>query len=111
MFPGRTELEWTYHPSNFFEGPYRCTTPDFDLVLDAGKALATLSAPVNPVSQQVEEQVKKGLEGILLVRQLQVHRQFKLEGPNTYQHSATGKSISVRPEPDNLFLWLNKWIS
>jgi hypothetical protein len=91
----RSELEWTYEPADFFEAPYQCSDVDFDLMVDAGRAVATLSVPQDPVSKDVEGLVRTVIESILLVRQLQIHRQYRLEGPRTHQHSAGRKNISI----------------
>lgn len=92
----RTELEWIYDPTDLFEAPYRHAGVDFDLLVDAGRAMATLSVPQEPVSPDVEECVRATIESVFLVRQLQIHRNYSLKGPTTYQHSAGRKNISIR---------------
>ena len=96
MTPERTELEWTYDPADLFEAPYQHAGIDFDLLVDAGRAVATLRVPQEPVSPDVEEGVRAVLESVFLVRQLQIHRQYSLKGPRTYQHSAGRKNILIR---------------
>ena len=100
----RTELEWKYEPSDFFEAPYQCASADFSLVMSEGRALVTLSVPVDPVPEELEKRVKLAVDGVLLVRQVQVHRRYTLVGPNTYQYSAAGKSIAVRPDTAHLLI-------
>ena len=85
-----------YKPADLFEAPYRQAGSDFDLSLDAGRAVATLSVAQDPVSPDVEERVRMLLESVCLVRQLQLHRQFSLEGPRIFQHEAGRKNISIR---------------
>ena len=93
----RTELEWIYDPADLFEVPYQHAGVDFGLLVDAGRTVATLSVPQEPVSPDVEERVGAVLKSIFLVRQLQIHRKYSLEGPRTYQHSAAArKHISIR---------------
>jgi hypothetical protein len=94
--PERTELEWIYDPADLFEAPYQHTGVDFDLLVDAGRVVAILSVPQDPVSPDVEERVRAAIESVFLVRQLQIHRKYSLEGPRTYQHSAGRKNISIR---------------
>ncbi len=96
MTPERTEIEWTYEPVDLFEAPYQHACLDFDLLVNAGRAVATLSVPQDPVSPDVEERVRAALESIFLVRQLQMHRKYSLEAPTTCQHSAGRKDISIR---------------
>ena len=83
-------------PADLFEAPYQHTAVDFDLLVDAGRAVATMSVPQEPVSPDVEERVGAVLKSIFLVRQLQIHRKYSLEGPRTYQHSAGRKNISIQ---------------
>jgi hypothetical protein len=92
----RTEIEWMYKPADLFEAPYRQAGSGFVLSLDAGRAVATLSAAQDPVPSDVEERVRRLLESVCLVRQLQLHRQFSLEGPRIFQHEAGRKNISIR---------------
>ncbi len=96
MIPERTELEWIYDPDDLFEAPYQHSGVDFDLLINAGRAIATLNVPQNPVLPDVEERIRVVLESILLVRQIQVHRKYSLEGPRTYQYSEGRKNISIR---------------
>lgn len=49
--PDRTELEWSYEPANFFEELYRHAAGEFELMIDTGRAVATLTVPVDPLSQ------------------------------------------------------------
>lgn len=96
MTTERTELEWVYDPADLFEAPYQHAGIDFDLLVDAGRAVATLRMPRAPVSPELEEKVRAAIERVFLVRQLQVHRKYSLEGPRIYQHSAGRKNISIR---------------
>jgi hypothetical protein len=92
----RTELEWSYKPENYFEAPYHQATADFEVVIDGGRALATLSSPADPVPQHLEDQVKALVENIFLVRQLQLHKTHDLEGPTIHQYRRGQKHTTVR---------------
>ncbi len=92
----RTELEWVFKPSDLFEAPYRHAGSTFDLSLDAGRAVAILSVAQDPVSPGIEERVRILVESACLVRQLQVHREFSLEGPTIYQYEGDRKNVSIR---------------
>jgi hypothetical protein len=92
----RTELEWTYKPADYFEAPYRHAARDFDLIIDAGTAMASLTVPTDPVAPNLEESVRSFVESIFLVRKLQLHRNYKLEGPTIYHHSSGRKDVSLR---------------
>lgn len=96
MTPDCTELEWIYEPADFFEAPYRREAADFDLLVEGGRAIASVTVPVDPVPKDLEERVRTLLESIFLVRQLQLHTNYKLEGPRIYQHSSSRKNVSVR---------------
>ncbi len=98
MTVDRTELEWTYEPKGFFETPYRHAERDFELKIDNGTAVATLIIPTDPVPADLEESVRTLVENSFLVRELQLHRKAKLEGPRIYQHSAGRKDVSIRLE-------------
>jgi hypothetical protein len=93
----RTELEWTYEPTDFFEGPYQHAEGDFDLKVDAGTALATLTVPTDPVPADLEARVRSLIENIFLLRKYQLRRDYKLEGPRIYEHSSSGRrDVSIR---------------
>jgi hypothetical protein len=92
----RTELEWTYEPTGFFEAPYRHAARDFDLMIDSGTAIANLTVPTDPVPSDLEESVRSFVENTFLVRKLQIHTNYKLEGPRIYQHSSGRKNVSIR---------------
>jgi hypothetical protein len=98
MTVDRTELEWIYEPKDFFEAPYRRAGRDFELKIDSGTALATLIVPTDPVPADLEESVRTLVENTFSVRELQLHRKAKLEGPRIYQHSAGRKDVSIRLE-------------
>jgi hypothetical protein len=92
----RTELEWVYHPTDLFDAPYQHASAHFDLVVDSGRAVATLRVPQEPVSPDLEEQVRAAIESIFLVRQLLVNRKYSLEGPRIYHHSQGRTNTSIR---------------
>jgi hypothetical protein len=98
MTPERTELEWIYKPADLFEAPYQHPGVEFDILADAGRAVATLRVPQDPVSPDVEERVRAVLGSIFLVRQLQIQRKYSLEGPRIYQHTEGRKNILLRVE-------------
>lgn len=91
----KTELEWVYNPVNLFEVPYRRQTDDYVLVADGGVVRVTLRKPCDPVDANLQGRVTKEVEGLLRLRQLQVHRPFKLGVASVNQHRSDGtKSIS-----------------
>jgi hypothetical protein len=93
----RTELEWRYEPTDFFEASYQHAEEGFDLKVDAGTAMATLTVPADPVPADLEARVRSLIENIFLVRKFQLHKDYKLEGPRIYQHSPSGrKDVSIR---------------
>jgi hypothetical protein len=96
--PERTELEWTYQPTDFFETPYRHADSKYHLLVDGGKAIATLGVAQDPVMPQLEERIQTFLTTVFIVRQLQVHRRYDLRGPVVYQHAADRKNVAIRVE-------------
>ena len=104
MAPDSTELEWIYEPAAFFEAPYQHETANFRLFVDGGRAVASLMPPTDPVPPNLEMQIRRTLENILLVRQLQSRTNFKLEGPRIYQHSGGRKHVSIQLEGGSLVL-------
>jgi hypothetical protein len=93
--PDRTELEWNYEPSDFFEPPYRNASCDLELMIEDGRALATMSVPLDPLPKKLEEHIRLLLESVFLARKLQVRRKYKLQGPRIYQYSSGQKNVSV----------------
>jgi hypothetical protein len=92
----RTVLEWIYDPADLFEAPYQHTGVDFDLLVDAGRAVVTLRVPQDPVSPDVEARVSAAIERVFLVRQLQMRRKYSLDGPMIYQHVENRMSTAFR---------------
>lgn len=52
--------------------------------------------PTSPVPDHLEQRVKALIDSIFLLRQLQTHREYNLQGPRIYQHAAGRKDISIR---------------
>lgn len=91
----RTELEWTYEPTDFFEVPYRCSNSEYDLLVEDGHATATLRAAQNPINKQLQHSIEIRLSTIFAVRQLQVHRKSVLRGPRVRQHAAGRQNVII----------------
>jgi hypothetical protein len=92
MNQDRTELEWNYEPTDFFEAPYQYAETDFELEIDSGRAKATLTAPT---PSDREAHVRSVVKSLFLIRQLQVHRNYTLEGPTISMYSAGHKNVVV----------------
>jgi hypothetical protein len=87
----RTELEWTYQPSDFFEAPYTSSVPDYSVRIDSGKAVATLGLAQDPIDEELERRIDNHVRNIFLIRKLQVHRGFDLaERATVRQYNAKG---------------------
>ncbi len=91
----QTNIEWIYEPADLFEATYKQVREDYELALDAGRAVAALCAPLNPVPPDVVDRIKADVEGVLLLRQLQVHRKYSLEGARICQYSEGHKNVSI----------------
>jgi hypothetical protein len=96
MTPDRTELEWMYQPADFFEAAYRSAKMEYDLVVKDGRVVATLTIPQDPVAEQLEGQIEASVTSIFLVRQLQVHLRYTLQGPRVYQYDGGRKNVAIR---------------
>ena len=48
MAVSRTDIEWRYDPTDFFEKRFQCSERDFVLEIENGRALATLKVPKRP---------------------------------------------------------------
>lgn len=92
----RTVLEWVYDPADLFEAPYQRQDGDFALLVDAGRAVATLRVSQDPVSPDVEKRVSAAIKHVFLVRQLQIRRMYSLDSPTTYQHAESRINIVFR---------------
>jgi hypothetical protein len=96
MVAERTELEWTYRPTDFFEVPYTEPNLDYSWSIDKGKAVATLQFVQEPVDPVVEDHVEGYLRSVFLVRKMQTRREFYLDERATiYQYNAAGNKVIV----------------
>lgn len=96
MTSDRTELEWIYQPADLFEAAYRYANTEYDLVVEKGRVVATLTIPQNSVGEDLERQIAEHVASIFLVRQLLVHRTYTLQGPRIYQHEGGRKNVAIR---------------
>jgi hypothetical protein len=96
MTPERTELEWRYQPDDFFEAPYRYAGSEYELLLEEGRAKATLRVPQDPVDEELGARIRIHVEHLLLTRQLQVRRTYDLHGPHIYQHAQGRKNVAIQ---------------
>src|SRR5690242_14979589 len=62
----RTELEWIYRPEDFFEVAYKFAGSGYDLLIENGRAVATLTIPQDPVDPRLEAEILAILNGIFL---------------------------------------------
>lgn len=96
VMPERTEVVWTYRPADFFEAPYRLQDTEFDLLIEEGKAVAILRVAQDPVEARLEDSIRKLVESVCGIRQLQVHRKYDVEGPTIYQHAGGRQNVAIR---------------
>ena len=87
MTPERTEVIWTYRPADYFEAPYQHRDAEFDLLIEEGKAVAILRVAQDPVEARLEDSIRKLVESVCAIRQLQVHCRYDVEGPTIYQRN------------------------
>jgi hypothetical protein len=85
-----------YRPMDLFEAPYRCVAPDWELLFECGRVVATLRVPQDPIDADLEDRIRSQIESVLLVRQPQVHRTYQIEGPRTYQHVDGRRHVAIR---------------
>jgi hypothetical protein len=99
VIPERTEFEWTYYPEDFFEVPFRCGNAECDLLVEGGKAVATLRVAQFPADPQVEDGACKLFESACRVRHLQVRQTYRIQGPTLYIYVAGARCCVLRPGP------------
>jgi hypothetical protein len=58
--------------------------------------MATLHVPQDPVDPQLDRLIATYISDLLVVRQLQVHRKYQLQGPRVYQHEGGRRSVSIQ---------------
>ena len=92
MNQDRTELEWNYEPTDFFEAPYQHAEIDFELKIESGGAKAVLTAPT---PSDREAHARSLVKSLFLIRQLQVHRNYTLEGPTISSYSLGHKNVFI----------------
>lgn len=91
----RTELEWRYEPTDFFEAPYRHGERDFELKIESGTAVANLGVTTEPPPSDLDARVRALVKSLFLVRQLQLHKNYKLEGPKIVRYSSGIKNVTL----------------
>jgi hypothetical protein len=69
---------------------------DFEIVIDTGKATAVLTTPTQSIPKDLEERVRSSIDDVFKVRQLQLHKDYALEGPRIYHQSEGRKNITIR---------------
>jgi hypothetical protein len=92
----RSELEWSYRPLDLFEEDYLVAEADYDLRFAAGKVVATLRIPQDPVPPDLETRIESHVKGVLEMRQCQARRPYELHGPVGHHYDGTGKSVMIR---------------
>lgn len=85
-----------YQPADLFEAAYRYANTEYDLVVENGRVVATLTIPQNPVAEDLAGRIEAHVTSIFLVRQLQVHRTSTLQGLRVYQHEGGRKNVAIR---------------
>jgi hypothetical protein len=96
MTPERTELEWTYQPADFFEAPYRYANREYELLVEEGRAIATLCTPQDPVNEELGTRIRAHIENLLLAKQLQVRGKYDLLGPHICQHTEGRRNVAIQ---------------
>ncbi len=92
----KTEIHFPYIPADFFEARFSSQTNEYMLAAESGVVRVTLRVPRDPVDAELQNRITKDVEGLFRVRQLLVHRPFKLNAASVYQHYSGGtRSISV----------------
>lgn len=73
----RTEFEWSYQPGDFFEEPLEWHDGSFDLVIDSGRAVATLNVACDQLPEGFDTPVRNRVAAFFVVRRLLIHRHFE----------------------------------
>jgi hypothetical protein len=93
--PVKTDLEYPYKPTDFFEVATTIPTVVGVVVVDGGQAVLTLAEPTDPVEASHLEAATGVVRMVLQARQLLIHEPFVLQGPNISQYRANGSRDRV----------------
>jgi hypothetical protein len=77
MTVDRITIELSYEPSDFVERPIYRSCAEYDLVIQAGRAQATLKTPTDPVPDDLKISIQKELGAIFTALQVCMHRTHK----------------------------------
>jgi hypothetical protein len=92
----RTELEWSYQPTDYFEAPTAVPASHGQVSVDAGKATYTLASPSDSVPPSVREIAGEEIAAVFELRQMLTHKPYTIAGPTVIQHQPGGaRSVAV----------------
>jgi hypothetical protein len=86
----KTELEFNYEPSNYFEEAQYHQLSDGELRADEGKAVVVLDVPADPVPDALRARVSQEVESVFKLRQLLDRRPFRVLPPAAVQYGIAG---------------------
>jgi hypothetical protein len=95
----KTIVEWAYEPISYFEGSVRHSVRDFEINFENGLVSVMLSVPQYPIPAEIMKAITERIEIILLLRQLIVHKPFKLSGFTINNYHPDGSKIYVFVSP------------
>lgn len=98
--PERTELEWTYQPSDFFAANYAHEEAEYSISIDAGRVVASLRTPQDPIGPALAADVEGCVRLTFQIRFLQKYRTYELKGPHISQHRGGVSSVEIRTSSD-----------
>jgi hypothetical protein len=86
----KTELEFNYEPSDYFEEAHYQRLSDGELRADEGKAVVVLDVPADPVPDVLRVRVSQEVESVFKLRQLLDRRPFRVLPPAAVQYGIAG---------------------
>ncbi len=84
-------LEWEYAPSESLEQCVALRTPDFDLEIDSGKAVAMLDPTTYEGNPHLKDVIAGEVQSRLRAAQMHTHQPFQLAGPTVTYVQDDGK--------------------
>lgn len=86
----KTDLEWGYDPADYFEARTTVQLPSGQLVVDSGRAICTLSAPIDPVPPAIRDTATHEVQTVFAARRLLNRQAFSLGAPSIVQRQPCG---------------------
>ena len=89
----RTELEWSYTPSDFLEASVECESAEYQIQIADGKVTAKI--PGTSLASELQAKISQRVKMMLQTRQMQTSNPFQMDGPRTTLFNAETKHRTI----------------